>query len=53
MRYAPAETIDPMMTADLEPMATAIRPDSNPKRNMVTVRGRRNNPDWMMSAPNP
>ena len=53
MRYEPDDTTDPMITADLEPMAAAIRPDSSPKRNMVAVRGSRNSPDWMMSAPNP
>ena len=41
------------MTAALEPMAAAIRPDSRPKRNIVTVRGSRKRPDWMMLAPNP
>ena len=42
-----------MMTADLEPMVAAIRPDSSPPMNIVTVRGSRNRPDWMMLAPKP
>ena len=47
------EAIDPAITADLEPIVAAIRPRSSPPMNMVTVRGRRKSPDWMMLAPNP